>query len=321
MKQAGWVARGILGGVLMGLANLVPGISGGTMLVASGIYQRFIDAIADVTRARFRGPSLATLAIVGGAAALAILTLAGPVRDLVVERRWAMFSLFIGLTLGGVPLVWRMAAPIDKAARFGMAFGFVAMALLAWLQWKGGGAGAAEGTKALYFAAGAAGAAAMILPGVSGGYLLIVMGAYVPILTAVDRLKEALKGRDMDALFDVLTSAVLPIGLGVAIGIAVVSNLLKFLLHRYEKATLGVLVGLLFGAVVGMWPFQEGVPPKPGDVVRGRVVTEETVASIPPHHWEVAFFRPTVGQIGASLGLIVAGAAVTLAIARVSREG
>jgi len=320
MKRKAWVVRGSLGGVLMGLANLVPGISGGTMLVASGIYRRFIDAVADVTRLRLHARAVGTLAVVGGAAILAILLLAGPIRDLVVERRWVMYSLFIGLTLGGVPLVWRMAAPLDAGARAGIAAGFLGMALLAWAQGGGGGAGDAEAGFALFVAAGAAGAAAMILPGVSGGYLLLVLGAYVPILTGIDELKIAMKARDFGAAFDVGTAVVLPVGIGLVIGVAVVSNALKVLLHRFEKPTLGVLIGLLFGAVAGLWPFQEGVPPEAGDVVKGRILTAEDAAAVAPKDWPTDFFRPEGWQVAAALGLIVAGFAVTALIARFAGE-
>ena len=88
----------------MGLANLVPGISGGTMLLAAGVYPQFIEGIAEVTTLRFRARNLALLGAIGGAAAIGIVSLAGLIKGLVIDHRWAMFSLFIGLTLGGVPV-------------------------------------------------------------------------------------------------------------------------------------------------------------------------------------------------------------------------
>ena len=93
----------------MGLANLVPGISGGTMLVAAGVYPAFIGAISDVSRLRFRFRPVLTLVCVAFAAAAAIVLLAGPVKDLVVDHRWIMYAMFIGLTLGGAPVVAAMA--------------------------------------------------------------------------------------------------------------------------------------------------------------------------------------------------------------------
>ena len=105
--------RGGVGGVLMGLANLVPGISGGTMLLAVGIYPQFIRSIAEVSTFRFRLRSVLLLISVVAGAALAIIALADVAKSLVENHRWIMYSLFIGLTLGGVPLLWRMVRPAD----------------------------------------------------------------------------------------------------------------------------------------------------------------------------------------------------------------
>ena len=250
-NTAGLVVRGGFGGVLMGLANLVPGISGGTMLLATGVYTRFVEAVAEVTTLRFRFRSLLLLAVVGAAALGAIALLAGPVRDLVVTKRWIMYAVFIGLTLGGVPLVWRLARPFTWSVGAGAAAGFGIMAAITFTDAGGGGA---DGWLVL-FLAGVAGASAMILPGVSGAYLLLVLGQYEAILGAVDQCKEGVAG-DRALLWEGL-SFLLPVALGVLVGVAGVSNLIRWTLKRYEKATLGVLLGLLFGAVLGIWPFQE----------------------------------------------------------------
>ena len=119
------------GGALMGLANLVPGVSGGTMLLVTGIYTEFITAIADVSRLRWRASSLLFLSAVVGAAAGAIILLAGPTKTLVIEQRWIMYSLFIGLTLGGVPLIWRLAQPVFQSFFVGAGMAFALMVLLA----------------------------------------------------------------------------------------------------------------------------------------------------------------------------------------------
>lgn len=311
------VVRGGIGGIFMGLANLVPGISGGTMLLATGIYPRFIRAIAELTTLKFRLPSMAVLGSVAMSACLAILLLAGTVKELVVDHRWVMYSLFIGLTFGGIPIVWRMAKPATKATWSGFVAGFVGMAGLALLQASGAGAGSAgEANIVLLFFAGVAGASAMILPGISGGYLLLVLGQYVPILSAVDQLKDALKAGAWADVFSVGFSVVLPVGLGVLVGIVVVSNLLKWLLKRYEKATLGVLLGLLLGAVVGLFPFQEGVAPQMGDVVKGQIVTSELLDEMDAEDYPVRYFNPSTSQVMSSLGLIVLGLGTTLLISK-----
>ena len=258
---ASWAPRAVAGGVLMGLANVVPGISGGTMLLAVGIYPRFIEAVADTTRLRLRLQPLLLLATVAVAGGLAILLLAGVLRDLVVHQRLTMYSAFIGLTLGGVPLVWRLAEPAGRSFWAGAAGGFAAMAGLAVLQSGPTEAGAASGPF-LLAVAGAAGAAAMILPGVSGAYLLLVLGQYEPILGAIDQVLEGLGNLDVRALFEA-AGVLLPVLVGIAVGATVISNAVRLALRRFRQATLGVLMGLLLGAVVGLWPFEDSASPAP----------------------------------------------------------
>ena len=135
------------------------------------------------------------------------------------------------------------------------------MALMAFVQ-----PGASSGDEPAYgllFASGLVGASAMILPGVSGGYLLLILGQYIPILSAIDDAKTGLQTSDLSQL----TSAMhvfIPVGIGVVVGVVGVSNLMKMLLRRYSKPTLGVLLGLVLGAAIGLWPFQGGVAPEPG---------------------------------------------------------
>ena len=256
---ASWLPRAAAGGTLMGLANLVPGISGGTMLLAVGIYPRFIEAVADTTRLRLRLQPLLLLAVVAASGTLAILLLAGVLRDLVVHHRWVMYSAFIGLTLGGAPLVWRVAQPVDRPFWGGTAGGFAAMAVLALLQSGPAAEGLLAGGPFPLAIAGAAGAAAMILPGLSGAYLLLVLGQYEAILGAVELLFQGLRGLDAADLLQA-GGILLPVLIGIAVGATAISNAVRFALRRFRQATLGVLLGLLLGAVVGLWPF-DGSPP------------------------------------------------------------
>ncbi|MBX3245910.1 MAG: DUF368 domain-containing protein [Myxococcales bacterium] len=308
--------RAAIGGTLMGLANLVPGISGGTMLLASGVYPRFIAAIAELSTLRFRKRSIFVLAAVVLCALVAIVAFAGPVKNLVVDHRWVMYSLFIGLTLGGVPVVWKLARPAAPSLWVGAVLGFVPMAILAYFQMHGGDSGADNDGWLMMFLAGVAGASAMILPGVSGGYLLLVMGVYVTILGAVDAAKVAVKAKDWGALSEPMLDVVVPVGVGVLVGVLVVSNVLKLLLERAEKPTLGFLLGLLGGSVFGLWPFQEGVAPALGSVFKGRVVTEETLAALTPDKYPTQFFGPEPLQMLGALGLVAVGFAATALVAR-----
>ena len=307
--------RSMFGGFLMGLANLVPGISGGTMLLASGIYPAFIEALADLTRFRFRVRSMLVMATVVVSAGIGILLLAGALKELVVHQRWVMYSIFIGLTLGGIPIVWKLACPACPVLIGSAMLSFFVMTILAVLQSRGiVGQG---GSNALLLSfAGLAGASAMILPGLSGGYLLLLLGQYVPILDAIDQFKDALSGRDLAAAVSPGLTVLLPVGLGVVAGVLIVGSLLGWLLRRYQKATLGMLLGLLLGSIVGLWPFQEGVRPALGDVIKGREVTVENQAEVGPEDWNVVWVRPRWGQVAVSLLLIGGGVATTMVVAK-----
>ena len=317
LPGASTTVRGIAGGVLMGLANLVPGISGGTMLLAAGVYPAFVDSIAELSTLKLRVRPVAILAIIAGSALLAILLLAGLMKSLVIEHRWAMYSLFIGLTLGGVPLVWRLARPATPGLVVGALVAFLLMAIMAF-----GGELDSDGSARnlpVLFLSGLAGASAMILPGVSGGYLLLLLGQYENILGAVDQVKRGLLasgGPDVALLLDAAW-VVAPVGLGVVAGVVGVSNGLRWLLRSYEKPTLGALLGLLFGAVVGLWPFYQPVAPQAGDVVNGEVLTATSVAEVDLEDWRVERFDPSGTQVAGAIGLVLFGLGATLAVDRI----
>ena len=100
------------------------------------------------------------------------------------------------------------------------------------------------------------------------------------------------------------------------IGVVGVSNGLRWLLARYEKPTLGALLGLLLGAVVGLYPFQEPVPPALGFEDHGRTVLEAELANVPKEDWPLERFTPSSSELVASGGTIALGLFLTYAISR-----
>ena len=308
-----FAVRCLLGGVLMGLANLVPGISGGTMLLASGVYRAFVNAVADITSLRWSVKAFVTLLIIGAGAGGAILLGAGLIGDLVETSRWGTFSVFLGLTLGGIPLLWSLVRPWRLSSIIGCVAAIVAMAVLA--MTTATGTGTDEGQWMMLLLAGLLGGAAMVLPGLSGAYLLLILGQYVVILGAIELLKSP------DELSGGL-QVLIPVGIGVALGIAGISNIMTWVLKAYPNATHGVLLGLLVGAVFGLWPFMAAHAPEVGDVIRGSVVTQAMVDanSINPKYWPIEAFQPATGQIIAAIGLIMVGFAASAAIGQLGRD-
>jgi putative membrane protein len=319
----GIVLRSLIGGLLMGMANLVPGISGGTMLLAVGIYPQFIGGVAEASTLKFRPKVLLMLAVVVGAALAAIGGFARLVGFLLDNYEWAMYSLFIGLTLGGVPLLWRMVRPLNATVAVSAAAAIAVMALLALVDPERTGGTSERGLAAygLFFLAGAAGGSAMILPGVSGAYLLLVLGQYRTIVGAVATAVDGLRAVDVP-LFLSAMHVFIPVGVGVVAGVVGVSNAIKALLARYQRATLGFLLGLLLGAVIGLWPFTAPVAPQVGDIIGGiELTTPELVAEVEPEDYRRVAVAPTAGEVAGGIAFIGLGFAMSWGVSRMGARG
>ncbi len=233
------------------------------MLLATGVYPAVVDALAGLAAGRPRRQDLLLLGVLALTGLSAILLLAGPTRMLVQKAEWAAYCLFIGLSLGGAPALLRLAQPVAPAFRAGTALGFALMCMT--LLWPAApvGAGGAGGDSAIWlrFLAGAGAGIAMLLPGISGGYLLLIFGQYLPVLGAIDGLKQAAFGAANGATGAALSehlTVLAPVALGAVLGVAALSRLLRYALSAQRQPTLGVLLGLLLGAAVGLWPFESG---------------------------------------------------------------
>ena len=259
------VVRTIVAGALMGLANLVPGVSGGTMILIMGLYNRFITSLADVTKLKFSRQSVIFLAIVAVSAGVGIVSLSGVLLSAVSLHESAMFSLFIGMTLGGAPLLMKMIGKPSAPAVIGVLVGIAVMILVAATQTESPdkekikeairkGELVVEADYTRDVVAGTLGMSAMVLPGISGGYMLLIIGRYPSTLGAITLAKDyAISGGEGDAT--TFLSVLIPVAAGALIGLVVLASLLKWLLRRYEKPTLGVLLGIVLGSVIGIWPF------------------------------------------------------------------
>ncbi len=239
-----------IGGFLMGIANLIPGVSGGTMILALGLYNEFVDSVADLTALRLSRRRIVFLGSLAACAAASIVGLASVILYLLFHHTVAMYSLFIGMTLGGAPLLLRSLRPIKPGSVVAIVLG---IGLMVGVFAMKRGAALPHNT-AMDFVSGVVGSTTMVLPGISGSYMLLVLDQYDRVVGVVADLKMAAKNRDMVRLKSALWIAV-PVGLGVLVGIVALSNALKFLLHRFERPTIGLLLGILLGSVLGLWPF------------------------------------------------------------------
>ncbi|MCA9256787.1 MAG: DUF368 domain-containing protein, partial [Phycisphaerales bacterium] len=257
------VARCGVAGILMGLANLVPGISGGTMILIMGLYEEFIASVANLTRLKFSRRSLLLLGIIGAAAACAIVGLSGTLSSLVTTQPVIMYGLFIGMTLGGAPLLLKMAAPWRGTTIVAMIAG---IALMFAIQFAGGEvdrpsdeekaarkAMIERGEYALKIdysrdlVAGVLGMSAMVLPGISGSFVLLMFGLYHYMTFT---LRSLLYDRDPAAV-----TVVLVFMSALVVGITGFSRVLNWLLRTQHDLTMAALIGLMCGSLRKIWPF------------------------------------------------------------------
>ncbi|MFH5803704.1 undecaprenyl phosphate translocase family protein [Alienimonas sp. DA493] len=258
------VGRTVLAGGLMGTANLVPGVSGGTMVLVCGLYAHFVDAMATVSQGRLIGSAGRFLALLFAAKFAAMGLLGGPVAEAVDSHQAHAYALFIGMTLAGTPVVWDIfreapAGPEPKAADWLLIpIGAALMASLALLPPPEQHARAGRDYRPPHdipmdAAAGAAAFGAMALPGVSGGTVKLAMGRYEPTVWSLGQPLPwlgSLLGWNEAAPVSAWGPILLPYALGAIVGLVAVSNLLKWLLQRYERAMAALLLGVLWGSVV-----------------------------------------------------------------------
>jgi len=239
-----------LRGAAMGTADLVPGVSGGTVALITGIYPRLLGAVTSVDAAAirllFQGQWSGLWRHVDGAFLLplmlgiasAIFGLAGTLKVLLETQPLFVWSFFCGLVLvSSLSLIRTEITRLTPTIVTMALLGVVAMLVLG----LGPGVSFSQHS-AGFFVAGLFGICAMILPGISGSFILLLLGMYGPIITAV---------ADREAVPLLIFAA------GCGVGLLSFSRFLSFVLSRARSATLALLVGFLLGSLVILWPWQE----------------------------------------------------------------
>ena len=244
--------RGVFGlaaiGMLMGAAEVVPGVSGGTIAFISGIYERLILALRQFT------PTLPAILLKRGIAATwrhvdgdfllslfvsmlaSIVLFASGIDWLLEHQPIAIWSFFFGLVLASVGLVGRQIGQFDTGVAVSAGVGAAIGAVLVSLS-----PASLEPTPLLLFAGGAVAICAWILPGMSGSFLLLIMGLYAGVLEAIRS-------------FDLVSIGAL--GAGCGLGLMAFAQLLGVLLRRYRVRTISVLTGFMVGSLLKLWPWQ-----------------------------------------------------------------
>jgi putative membrane protein len=252
-KQAPYI---LASGACMGTADVVPGVSGGTMAIALGIYQRLLAAIASVNitsmRALLKLDWRRALTIFhfrfivcllsGIFAAVVVMLKVVRLPELLKSHPVHVYALFFGLVLASCWVLKKRAgafgAPQWLLAFVGAAVGFGVVNLVP--------VDTPDHPIFLFFC-GMAGISAMLLPGISGSFILLILGKYAAIMEAIGELLHF----RLAAL-----SVVLPFALGCAVGIAVFARFLSWLMYRWQGLVMATMLGLLLGTLWRIWPYQ-----------------------------------------------------------------
>ena len=236
-------------GLAMGAADVVPGVSGGTLALITGIYEELIDTLGgigphlfsvwrrDGFASMWRQANLTFLLVLLAGVFSSIAVLASVITHLLATYPVPMWAFFSGLIGASVWLVLARLRSISAAMIINLLAGFV---LAWWIGTQPGLQAVADGPL-VFFASGALAICAMILPGISGSFILLLLGMYQAVLGAVHERE-----------FLLLLSFVA----GCAIGLLLFVRVLKFMLHRYHDPVMGLLAGFMAGSLNKLWPWR-----------------------------------------------------------------
>ena len=239
-----------LKGMAMGAADVVPGVSGGTIAFISGIYEELLGSISNVNfdllktlkqdgfKAAWKevnGNFLLSLFI---GIFVSIVSLAKAIKYLLENEPVLLWSFFFGLVLASVIYIAKQITKWNFVAILALILGSFLAYYITTLNPL-----VSENSSILFmFIAGAIAICAMILPGISGAFILVLLGAYKPVLAAVN---------DRDY------KTVAAVGFGAIIGLLAFSKVLKWLFTHYKNYTLAVLTGFIIGSLNKIWPWKE----------------------------------------------------------------
>lgn len=246
--------KNILKGMVIGLANIIPGVSGGTMAVSMGIYDKLIHCITHLFK-EFKKSVLFLLPIFIGAG-LALVAL-----PFVIEKMFASFPLqtnflFIGLIIGGLPAIWGKV----KGNRIGaghiivfLIFFAIVAGMAALGETEGNSVALDTGFLSMVklFFVGIIAAATMVIPGVSGSMMLLLMGYYHPILETITNFIRSLIVFDIHGITRGL-SLLVPAGIGVVLGIFGIAKLVEIVFEKYPLYAYSAIIGLIVASPVAI---------------------------------------------------------------------
>ena len=245
----------LLRGMVIGVANIIPGVSGGTMAVSLGIYDKLIGAITGLFKHFKKSMGILLPLVVG--MGIGIVAFGYGLEYLLEYHTLATSLTFVGLVLGGLPILWSQlkgTLHTKKSGKLGLSECICFLALLAFgvgmALLQGGtehGLTFGVGTMILLFVLGVVASATMVIPGVSGSMVLLVLGYYNSILALITGSVDALAAGDWNTILHNV-GLLFPFGIGVLLGIFGIAKVIEYLFKNFPSQTYGAIIGLILSS-------------------------------------------------------------------------
>lgn len=252
--------KSILKGMVIGIANIIPGVSGGTMMVAMGIYDKLIHCITHLF-SEFKKSFVFLLPIAIGMG-IAVIGSSFGIEYLFENFPIQTSLLFIGLIVGGLPAIWKNVK--GNSIKIGHVIAFLAFfALVVGMAVMGESEGNAADLSfnlvnlIKLFGVGIIASATMVIPGVSGSMVLLLIGYYNPILTAINDFIRALVAFDMDGILQGI-GVLAPFGVGLVVGVFAIAKLIEIIFTKFPLYAYWAIIGLIVAspiAIIAMGTF------------------------------------------------------------------
>ncbi len=243
-------------GIMIGVANIIPGVSGGTIAVVLGIFDQLIESINNFYKDLRK--YLPFLIPIGLGAVTGIILFSSLIKYALEKYSFPTSMFFVGLVVGSIPFIYKRAVSRGFKVSYlvPLAIAFLAVVGLSLTK-------APTSMNTAYnvdfmlilkcFFGGVVASCAMVIPGISGSFTLMLLGLYPIVIDHVAGIKEYLALPSNFALLFQLLKVIAPIGIGTIIGIFLISGIIESLLSKFYSVTYFVILGLIFGSIFGIF--------------------------------------------------------------------
>lgn len=248
------MVKDILKGAVMGVANIIPGVSGGTMAVSMGIYDRIIHAVTHLFSEFKKSMKVLVPILIG--ILLALVLVARLIEYLFGTVPFQTNLLFIGLILGGLPAMGKKVRGGGLRAAYPIAFVVFFALVVAGASLEGAAGGDADLKLSLLnviklLGVGVIASATMVIPGVSGSMILMIMGYYTPIIGMINQFVDHLTAFDIPGMLSDC-GVLVPFGVGVVVGIFVIAKIIEIIFTKWPYVAYWAIIGLIVASPVAI---------------------------------------------------------------------